>query len=127
MNDAVAKIMTKMVRTVLGDDTVEKVENEMTRLKLHAVPVVDAKGAVFGIISSVDVVNFHVAKRNAKAVKAWELCTYKPISVSPQTPMKEVASIMVNKRIHHVLVTEDNTLKGIVSTFDFLEHSFRQS
>ncbi|MDA1116993.1 MAG: CBS domain-containing protein [Proteobacteria bacterium] len=68
-------MMAKTVRTVGTEDTIENVDTMLTSHKLSAVPVVDAKGVVFGIVSSLDLLHFHAAKKNPKAVRAWELCT----------------------------------------------------
>jgi signal-transduction protein with cAMP-binding, CBS, and nucleotidyltransferase domain len=126
MDRPISEIMAKTVRTADMEDTVEKVEDDLSRLRLHAMPVVDAKGAVFGILSSVDFLHFHASKKNPKTVRAWELCTYKPVSVAASTPMKDVAKMMISKRIHHVVVTDGKDLKGIVSTLDFLEHNLKK-
>jgi CBS domain-containing protein len=114
-------MMAKTVWTVDTEDTVEKVDAMLISHKVSALPVVDAKGAVFGIVSSLDLLHFHAAKKNPKAVRAWELCTHKPIAVSPQTSVAEVARLMIKNRIHHVLITENGTLRGIVSALDFVE------
>lgn len=121
MERSISRIMRKTVRTVWSEDTVEKVDAFLGAHGLSSVPVVDGKGAVFGIISAGDLVRFHAAKKNAKAVRAWELCTYKPVEVGPATPEREVAQLMLKKKIHHVLVTERGVLKGVVSSLDFVE------
>jgi CBS domain-containing protein len=123
MNGPVSGMMAKMVHSAYIEDTIEKVEQDMNRHKLSSVPVVDKDNSVFGIISSGDLLRFNAEKKNPRNVRAWELCSYKPVSVSPDTPMKDIARLMLSKRIHHVLVTEKNDLKGIVSTFDLLEHA----
>jgi len=120
--DPVARFMATRLCTVATDDTVEAVERTLENHRLSAVPVVDGKGALFGIISSADVVGFHAAKKNAKAVKAWELCTYRPHTVGREATACEVAQLMLRNRIHHVPVVENGTLVGIVSSFDFVEH-----
>jgi CBS domain-containing protein len=114
-------MMAKTVWTAASEDTVEKVEELMNRRSLSALPVVDERGGVFGIISSADLLHFYAAKRNPKAVRAWELCTYKPIAVHPDTSVGEVASLMIKNKIHHVPVTENGKLCGIVSALDFVE------
>ena len=88
--------------------------------KLSAVPVVDAENGIFGIISSRDLLKFFVEKKNPKSVRAWELCSHKIVSVSPDTSDLEVAELMIQNKIHHILVTENGTLKGIVSALDFV-------
>lgn len=42
------------------------------------------------------------------------------ISVSPRAPVDEVARVMLEQRIHRVLVEEDGVLRGIVSSFDLV-------
>ncbi len=121
MDRPISHMMAKAVWTVDSEDTVEKVDTMLTSHKLSAVPVVDAKGVIFGIISSLDLLHFQGAKKNPKAVRAWELCTYRPIAVSPETPVVEVAKLMIKNRIHHILITENGMLRGIVSALDFVE------
>jgi CBS domain-containing protein len=113
--------MAKTVWTVALEDTAEKVENLLNRRSLSAVPVVDENGGVFGIISSGDMLHLHAAKKNPKAIRAWELCTYKPIAVRPETSIGEVAKLMIKNKIHHVPVTENGKLCGMVSALDFVE------
>ena len=49
----------------------------------------------FGVISAADLMQFNAQGRGPTSVRAWQLCTYKPISVGPDTPMGEVARLMV--------------------------------
>jgi CBS domain-containing protein len=121
MNEPISHIMTKTVWTAAMEDTAAKVEDLLNRRSLSAVPVVDESGGVFGIISVADIVHLHAAKRNPQAIRAWELCTYRPITVSPETSAGEVARMMIKHKIHHVPVTENGKLCGIVSALDFVE------
>jgi signal-transduction protein with cAMP-binding, CBS, and nucleotidyltransferase domain len=121
MNRPISHMMTKTVWKVGTEDTIENVDTMLTSHRLSAVPVVDMEGVIFGIISSLDLLHFHAAKKNPKAVCAWELCTYKPVAVRPETPAIEVAKLMVKNKIHHILITENETLRGIVSALDFVE------
>lgn len=120
MGRPISELMSREIRVVDTEDTIDQVDALFTAHKLSSVPVVDARGAVFGILSSGDLRQFHAAKKNPKAVRAWELCTYQPISVSPDTSVSEVARLMMQHRIHHVLVIESGTLQGIVSSLDFV-------
>lgn len=43
-----------------------------------------------------------------------------PIMTSPDAPISEVARIMLEHRIHRVLVAENDELLGIITTFDLL-------
>ena len=77
------------------NDTIEKVAELMKRHRLSSVPVVTGNGGVSGIISSSDPLGFYESPKRAKAVRAWELCTFKPIEVDAATPAREVAGLMV--------------------------------
>jgi CBS domain-containing protein len=52
--------------------------------------------------------------------KAWQLCSYKPISVEANTPVGEVAQLMVHHRIHHAVVMNASGMVGVVSSLDFV-------
>lgn len=120
MNQPISSVMTKPVWTAAMEDTAEKVEELLTLRSLSAVPVVDENGQVFGIISAGDILHLHAARKNPRGVRAWELCTYKPVVVKPDTPVGEVARLMIAHRIHHVPVVADGKLCGIVSALDFV-------
>ena len=42
------------------------------------------------------------------------------ISVSPDASLQQVASVMLDRRVHRVLVTEGDELRGIVSSLDLV-------
>jgi len=121
MDKPISYMMRKSVWTVDSEDTVERVEELLSSHRLSSVPVVDSKRAIFGIISASDLVNFHAARKNPKAVRAWEICTYKPIEVGPTATIGEVARLMVKNKIHHVVVSENGSIVGFVSSLDFVE------
>ena len=121
MDKPISYMMTKSVQTADTEDTVERVEELLRSHRLSSVPVVDAKGVIFGIISASDLLRFHSMRKNPKAVRAWEMCTYKPLEVGPATPVGEVARLMVENKIHHVIVSEDRSIQGLVSSLDFVE------
>jgi CBS domain-containing protein len=120
MNKPIASVMASTVWTAGTEDTAEKVEALLNRRSLSAVPVVDETGRIFGIISAADIVRLHASKKNPRAVRAWELCTYKPLVADIKATTGDVARMMVEHRIHHVPVVEDGKLRGIVSALDFV-------
>ena len=63
---------------------------------------------------------FHALGRDPLAVPAWQLCSYRPISVGIDAPVHEVARLMVDRHVHHVVVTEGSSLAGVVSSLDFV-------
>lgn len=120
MSQAISSLMQREVCSVGPDDTMQAVEAQMVARGLSWVPVVDANGVVLGVISSVDLLRLHADGKEAAKVCAWQICTYKPIAVRPDTPVSEVARLMVETNVHHVVVTEGTDIKGVVSSFDFV-------
>jgi CBS domain-containing protein len=121
MDKPISEMMTKSVWTVLEDDTVERVGDLMARHHLSSVPVVDSKGAIFGIVSNADLLRFRDSRGNPKVTRAWELCTFRPIEAGPATPTRQVARMLVQHKVHHVVITENRKVIGFVSALDFVE------
>jgi signal-transduction protein with cAMP-binding, CBS, and nucleotidyltransferase domain len=62
--------------------------------------------------------------RKSKAERAWEVFTHKVIEVSPALSIKEATELMIENHIHHLVVTENKSIKGIVSSIDLLKSCF---
>ena len=101
--------MTRHVVSVDMQDPVEKVEHVLNEYKIASVPVVDAgrraaQAECFGVISLRDIAFFHEKKKNPRSLRAWEICTHKPIEVSLEMPANEAARIMIDRGCHHLVV-----------------------
>ena len=62
---------------------------------------------------------------SATAVRTWQLSSYKPITVSPDMPVSKVARLMIEGKIHHVVVTDSDGIVGMVSSMDFVKTFLR--
>lgn len=121
MPQCLADIMQEKVTMVAVDDTVEDVECILGAHKYSCVPVVDPDGHCFGIITSNDILAFHMRTRNAKSVRAWEICTHLLIEVDPELSIKDASLLMIKNKIHHLVVSRHQNILGIVSSIDLLE------
>lgn len=121
MDKPISSLMEKHVKTVDTDDSVDRVEEILRAQKLSCVPVVDAMGQCFGVISATDLLHFHAMRRNQKSERAWEVCSHKVIEVNPDISITEAAELMVSNKIHHLVVTEEKSIKGIVSSIDLVK------
>ena len=101
------------------DDTVAEVEGLFVRERLSWAPVINS-GQVVGVISATDLLRFHATRQDAAPIKAWQLCTYKPITVAPDTTLEELARLMIAQGIHHVVVKDAEEIVGVVSSLDFV-------
>ena len=120
MNTPISSLMTSPVWSVGMDDTVEAIEALMSRESLSWVPVTEPEGAAIGVISQSDLMQFNLRKQDVASMPAWQICTYKPISVSADASVADVARLMVERRIHHVVVTHHGRMVGVVSALDFV-------
>lgn len=120
MNQPISTLMSRQVSSVDMDDSIAQVAELLARTRLSWAPVLEGGRLVVGVISASDLLQFNAQGRDPTAVRAWQLCTYKPISVDPATPVVEVARLMVDQGIHHVVVMDREGLGGVVSSLDFV-------
>jgi predicted transcriptional regulator len=120
MNEPIASLMERRVWSIDMDDTVADIEALFADKGLTWAPVLESGRTVIGVISAADLLQFRAHGREPAAARAWQLCTYRPITVAAHTPIAEVARLMVERRIHHVVVTEGDGIVGIVSSLDFV-------
>lgn len=120
MDRPISDVMTKSVVTTNTEATVDEVQNLMVAHRLSSLPVIDAKGVIFGIISAADLLKFHSLQKHPKISRAWEICTYKPIEVEPSITVGEVANLMLTNKIHHIVVAQNHEVQGFVSAFDIV-------
>jgi CBS domain-containing protein len=121
LDQPISALMSPDVISVQADDTIATVTGELLRHGLSFMPVIDRNGGtLLGIIGADDLLKFREAKRDPEAVQAWQVCAYRPLEAEPDTPAREVARRMVEGRIHHVIVTSNKEVLGVVSSLDFL-------
>ena len=124
MNETISNLIATELVSVDLDDTIKVVIETLDTHKLSCVPVVDSDGKCFGVISSPDLVHFQKMKINPKAELAWEVCTHNFIELSPKASINEAVELMVKNKIHHIIISENNSLKGILSSLDIIESCF---
>ena len=120
MNAPVSSLMQREVWSIDIDASIAEVERLFTERRLSWAPVLESKFTAIGVISAADLMQFNAQGRDPTSVRAWQLCTYKPISVAPDTPTSEVARLMVEHDIHHVIVSDSSGMVGVVSSMDFV-------
>jgi predicted transcriptional regulator len=121
MSQAISTLMQRQVQVVEMDQTVNDIEALFAERRLHWAPVIDQRGDIIGVISDADLVRLRAREHDAGNVPAWQLCTYKPITVDASAPLPDVARQMVSRQLHHVVVTEQGRIAGVVSSLDFVQ------
>ncbi|MDD1765309.1 MAG: CBS domain-containing protein [Methanomassiliicoccales archaeon] len=129
----VKEVMTKEVQTVTSKDSLKRAIELMGKLDVRTLPVVDSEDRLVGIVGVKDIVNYGWASRKGETVgeitgrsnpvdiDIGSLSIDNPVTVGPETLIGEAARTMVDRKISTLPVVENDTLKGILSTYDLVE------
>ena len=116
MNVKIHDLMAKRVITVEPHHTVDHVRSLFAKNKISAVPVVGPEGEPVGMVTATDLIadlkgGSHVSQHMATEVKA--VPAYNDVSAA--------ARVMRKNKIHHVVVTHEKKVVGIISSYDLLK------
>jgi CBS-domain-containing membrane protein len=139
-------IMTREVIVVNETDSVRDLAVTLLTHKINGVPVVDETNQVIGVVTESDLIfqnkkvhiptavaildSFLFLERPEKMKKEIEkisgstvgdICSAELVSVDPETPIDEVATIMAEKKVHTLPVMSDNELVGVIGKADILK------
>jgi len=138
-------IMTTKVNTVHQDTEITALAKLFVEHKVNAMPVVDAVGGLVGMVTQTDLVEqdkplhiptvislfdwviylespkkFMEEVRKVTARKVGEICATDVVTCSPETPVSEVASLMVDNKAHLIPVVSDGEMVGVVARLDVI-------
>lgn len=138
-------IMRRDVRTIGPDATVEEVAAILAEAEFSGLPVVDQDGQVVGIVTEADLLarakrlnlpkffpflggiiflenpkRFEEQLRKATAARVSEVMTTDVVTVNEDTPLDEVATLLVERGINRVPVVRDGRLVGMITRDDVL-------
>ncbi len=65
--------------------------------------------------------NFEEQVQRISAQTVGEICTKPAISCTPETPVSEIADLMVTKKIHLIPVVNGEQLVGVVARLDIVK------
>jgi CBS domain-containing protein len=141
----VREIMTTAVITAKPDTTVGELADILAKNKISGVPVVDGEGRVLGMVSEADIIlqdadlhfpyyiqflemviylqsvhKFEERVRKSIGSKVSEIMTEEVVSVSPEETVREVATLMADRNVNRLPVTENELLVGIVTRGDIV-------
>ena len=106
-------IMTRDVITVPPSMTIKQLANALIKNQVSGAPVADKKGKIVGIVSEADI----VAKKG-KDVKS--IMSKKVVSIDEETPVEQIAHLMMTQHVKRVPVMRGDQLLGIVSRADIV-------
>ena len=138
-------IMNKDVVTVTKDTSVEALGRLFIEKNISGAPVLDEEDNIFGIVTENDLISqnkrIHIPTmlrlfdaviplgggsieeeiRRMSASKVSEICSRKVVTVSPETSLQDIATIMSEKGIHLLPVTSAGKIVGIIGKIDIIK------
>ncbi|MGQ0712381.1 MAG: CBS domain-containing protein [Gemmatimonadaceae bacterium] len=130
---AVGDIMTQRPRTATPDTPLRDAALEMARAGISALPVIEDNSVIVGMLAERDLLRHLLGSYlqgdtphrptpdgvNARrAVR--DAMTRQVLCVSPDQPLAEVASLMINKDVEHVPVVREGRLVGFLTRGDIV-------
>jgi CBS domain-containing protein len=139
-------IMEKNIISVQPDTDITTAVGILLKNHINGVPVVDETGALKGILCQSDLIfqqknipvppifilldgiiplssskKFNAELEKMAAIKVEQAMVKNPVSVGPEAPISEIASLMVEKHFHTIPVVEEGKLVGIIGKEDVLK------
>ena len=129
----VRDIMTERPRTVKPDAPLREAARDMVRAGIGALPVVEDDGVVVGMLTERELMRHllssylhggNTQRPTPTGVNARrsvrDVMTRQVICVSPEQPIAEIASLMVNKDVERVPVIREGRLVGFLTRGDIV-------
>ena len=118
--------INEICRSFSPDSTVSEIADIMDLQDIGAVPVVDEKNQLIGVVSERDIVRKLVKNgRDSDLVTAKDIMTSKVITVTKQTSQTEAFQLMKSNNIRHLpIIDEHQKLINFISRRD-LVHSLQ--
>ncbi len=145
-------IMTKDVITVSPDTSIEELSSILVKNEISGVPVVDDSGALFGIVTENDLISrnkrlhiptvvsfldaaiylesskkFEQEVKRLTATRVGDICARKVVSITEDTTVVDIASLMSDKKVHLLPVLKAGKVVGIVGKRDMVKAVARQN
>ncbi len=146
-----ADVMTRDVITVKKETTIRELAELFAQHRISSAPVVDNNGQMIGIVTETDLIeqdkNLHIPtvislfdwviylesdKKFEKELNKMtgqtvgDIFTQKVETVTPATPVSDVADIMSSRKINAIPVVEGNKVVGIVARIDLIRTMIRR-
>lgn len=145
MEKTAKDIMCKTVITVEKDTPISELSDLFVEYNINGIPVVDDKEKVIGIVTQGDLIeqnkNLHIPTvitlfdavlfldsekkfesdvKKLTGNKVEDIYSPDAVTVSVDTPISEIATIMAEKDIHTLPVLDDKKLVGIIGKLDLI-------
>jgi CBS domain-containing protein len=108
------EIMVTDVVTVTPEMTVAEAADVLLRYRIHGAPVVGPADTLVGMVSLVDLVG-----RVGDTVA--EVMSTDPVTADEDTPVEDIARLMLDRMVRRVPIVRAGRVVGIVSASDIIQ------
>lgn len=123
----VRELMQGNVITVDVDTSINDAVVTLTDAHISALPVVDSGGRMVGVVSTTDILTSEAEANDAVEREALfeemmvrDIMTRRPLTVTPDTEVREAAQQMLYADVHRLFVTAGDEVVGVISTTDIV-------
>jgi CBS domain-containing protein len=109
----IADVMTRDLPTVAPESSARDAAREMKRRGVRALPVCEGDRLV-GIVTDWDLASALADEGDPLTRTLGELMSTDLVAAPPDATFAEVAELMADRRVHHLLVREGDHLEGMV-------------
>lgn len=138
-------IMNREVITITDDATIKELARVLSIHQISGVPVIDDKGKLVGVVTESDLIyqtkKVHIPTvitildsvfylenpdkmedemKKMAGTKVKDILTSKPVTVTEETPLDEIATIMAEKNMHTLPVVNKDILVGVIGKKDII-------
>ncbi|MGA8083412.1 MAG: CBS domain-containing protein [Candidatus Nitrosopolaris sp.] len=119
----IGEIMMNRLETVNESDSAQHAARKMRNSDVSSLLVVKDGSKAIGIITERDLVR-RVCARDESSSNAiiHDIMSTPLITVDSSYPLHDAANVMIQKKVRHLLVVDENGPKGIISTSDFANY-----
>jgi CBS domain-containing protein len=118
--DPVARVMVWPVAVVPGEASLREIAESLSADGIGAIGVV-VNGRLAGVVSERDVVDHLAQGANPERVTAADVMTTDLVVAHPDDQILDVARRMVQARVRHLPVIDEDKIAGFVSMRDLFE------
>lgn len=124
MNVKTEDLMSKQVVSIKPQEKVGRVKQIFKDKNINVLPVINSNEELVGIVSQSDILNVDNDFATIASFMSNEV-----ITIPPYSDIQVAAQVMKKNHIHHLVVTLDKKVVGVISTYDLLkvisEHRFK--
>jgi len=143
------EIMTPSIKAVPQSWTMDRLARFLTDNEITGSPVTDDAGEIVGIATLKDITEFRWNANRANStenpmtkeeeqearrlrmvifeemgkvpVEVRDIMTPTVLSVDEQTPVQDIAELLMKEHLHRIFITKEKKITGIVTTYDMLK------